>query len=165
MLNVMGVEPIFAAMATSAYSLMNIFLSPFIGRYIGKAGSARTVHTIGMVFRIVVMLTLMLALSPSFPVWIVIVIMGIAGFYASVQNSVSSAGPMIQIRPEIRLQANSVVQIALTFGSTVSMAVITFIMASRGIAQGMPLAMGLAASSAAISLVIGLFLQKLPNKD
>jgi hypothetical protein len=62
------------------------------------------------------------------------------------------------------MQANSVIQIAMTFGSTAGMAVFTFIMAYAGIAGGMPIAMGIAAGAAAISLVTGLFLQKLDER-
>jgi hypothetical protein len=62
------------------------------------------------------------------------------------------------------MQANSVIQIAMTFGSTAGMAVFTFIMAYAGIAGGMLIAMGIAAGAAAISLVTGLFLQKLDER-
>ncbi|MDR1082727.1 MAG: hypothetical protein LBL27_02525 [Coriobacteriales bacterium] len=64
------------------------------------------------------------------------------------------------VRPTIRFLSNSVVQTAQNLGSSVGLAIYTMMMATWGIAEGLPRALILAGVVAAIALVIGQFLKK-----
>jgi MFS family permease len=164
-LYVMGAEPIFAVLPITAYAVMPIILGPVLGRMAGKSGNVRTMHIVGSVVRILVLGTLILVLSPSVPIWLVLILMFAAGFYAVVHTTTVSAGPMIQLKPEIRVYGNSMIQIGQNFGSTVGMAVYTFIMAVFGIAGGLPIAFAFGLVSSVASLISGLFLRKLNSSD
>jgi sugar phosphate permease len=71
-----------------------------------------------------------------------------------------STAPQIQIRQEIRVQANSVVQTAQNLGSSIGMAVYTLIMATFGLAAGLQTALILAGITAVVLLVVSQFLKK-----
>ncbi|MDR1421599.1 MAG: MFS transporter [Coriobacteriales bacterium] len=151
---------LYAAFSTAIYAVPGIFISPFLGKLIVRQGSARGLITVGTLVRIVVTIAVIIILSPQTPLPIVYVLMFIAGLYSAQQNVTSSTAPQIQIKPELRFQANSLVQTAQNLGSSIGMAVYTLIMASFGITQGMNVALVIATAIAVIALVMGQFLVK-----
>jgi hypothetical protein len=81
------------------------------------------------------------------------------------QHSVTiSAGPQIQITPEIRVMGNSVVQLAQNVGSAVGLAVFTSVIGAQGVENGIGTAFIIAAATATAALVFGLFLKPLEEK-
>jgi MFS family permease len=149
-----------AGLTTAIYAVLGVFICPFLGRTIAKRGSARLIFTVGTVVRIAVTVTFILILTPQTSIWAIYLMMLIAGFYSAQQNVTFSTAPQVQIRPEIRFQANSVVQTAQNLGSTIGLALYTMIMATYGIADGLPRALLLAGALAMTTLVIGQFLVK-----
>jgi MFS family permease len=164
-INVLGGSALQSGLATASYAVLGVFICPVLGRMIAKAGTARPLLTVGTAVRLAVTVAFILVLSPGMARWIVYPLMLVAGFYSAQQNVTFSTAPQIQIGPAIRFQANSVIQTAQNLGSTVGMAVYTMIMASWGIADGLPRALAFAAFAAAAALVIGQFLHKAPAQE
>jgi MFS family permease len=157
-INVLGGSALEAGIATAVYAVLGVFICPFLGRVIARRGSARALFTIGTVVRIAITAVMIAVLGPQTPLWAVYVVMFVAGFYSAQQNVTFSTAPQIQIKPELRFQSNSVVQTAQNLGSSIGMAVYTMIMANYGIAQGMSVALTVAAITATVALVAGQFL-------
>ncbi|MDR2434122.1 MAG: MFS transporter [Treponema sp.] len=154
-----------AALTTTLMSVLGLFLGPVFGRMIARAGSAKFVLTIGTVVRIAVTLLFILLLKPATPLMLVYVLMLLAGFYNSQQTITFSTGPQIQIRPEIRVLGNSVVQVGQNLGSAVAMVVYTIIISGLGVVDGLPVAFWVAAGLAAAALLVGLLLKKLDAQE
>ena len=94
---------------------------------IAKTGSAKGALMIGNALRIITMATLVVVLVPGTPVWIVYALMILAGIF-TVQHSVTmSAGPQIQLAPNLRTTGNSVIQMAQNLGGSVGTAVFTLL--------------------------------------
>jgi MFS family permease len=159
-INVLQGSALQAGLATAVYAVLGIFISPILGRMIAKARTARPVFTAGTVVRVVVSFALVLLLSPQMSIFVLYLVMLVAGFYSAQQNVTSSTAPQIQIGPDIRFLSNSVVQTAQNLGSSVGLATYTMMMAAWGIAEGLPRALLLAGVVAAVALVIGQFLRK-----
>lgn len=164
-INVLGGSAFEAAMATAVYAVLGVFICPFLGRLIAKQGSARAVLTAGTLVRIMVTVAMIALLSPETPLWVVYVLMFIAGFYSAQQNVTSSTAPQIQIAAGIRFQSNSVIQTAQNLGSNIGIAVYTLVLANFGIAAGMNIALTIAMILAVAVLIVGQFLVKLKSTD
>jgi MFS family permease len=163
-INVLHGSALQAGLATAVYAIMGIFICPFLGRMIAKSGNARGILTVGTIVRIVITIGFIFLLKPETSIWLIYVLMLLAGFYSAQQNVTSSTAPQIQIRQDIRFQSNSVVQTAQNLGSSIGMAVYTVVMATFGIAEGMTVALILATISAVVALVCGQFLKKLVDQ-
>ena len=159
-INVLHGTALQAGLTTAIYAVLGIFISPFLGRMIAKAGSARFVFTLGTIVRVLVTVAFILVLSSETPIWLIYILMLIAGFYSAQQNVTFSTAPQIQIRQEIRFMGNSVVQTAQNLGSSIGLAVYTLIMATCGLAGGMNIALIVAGTVAFVALFIGQFLVK-----
>ena len=81
---VMKRDAVTASIANSAYAIIGLFLGPIVGRAIGKAGNARSVIMWGSgAYRFIVQIALLLVLGSQTPIWIVYLIMFLAGIYSS----------------------------------------------------------------------------------
>jgi MFS family permease len=153
-----------AGLVTTVYSVLGLFLGPVFGRMIGKARNARGVLTSGTIVRIVTTVGFIFFLKPDTSIWVVYILMFIAGYYSS-QNSVTmSAAPQIQIAPELRVIGNSVIQLSQNIGGAIGLSVYTMIIGIKGVADGMPIAFIISTISAVAVLIIGLFLKPLPDQ-
>lgn len=158
---------LFATVASAMMGVLGVFMGPILGRSIAKSGNARSVLTSGTIVRIAVTLAFIFLLKPGTSIYLVWVLMFIAGFYNVQQTVTFSAAPQIQIRPDIRIQSNAVIQMAQTLGSVVGMVVYNFIISdpNLGIVNGLPIAFWVAIGTAAVALILGLFLKKLPEES
>lgn len=161
LITVMGNTAAAAGLATTLYSVVGLFLSPILGRMIGKAGNARGVLSFGCIMRIIVAAALLLVVAPDANIFVIYVIMLVAGCYNSVQSSAFSAGPQIQLPAAIRVQGNSVIQVGQNLGGAIGTAVYTVILGTAGVVGGMPIALGVSIATAACALVFALRLKKL----
>jgi hypothetical protein len=189
----MGSDPVVAAIGTSLASLLpttfsaalGLILGAVFGKMIAKSGNARTVLTIGTVSRIVVHLGFLLFFLGAFGArsYIVIcVLMFILGV-ALIQNNVTySAGPQIQIRPELRVQSNSIIQLGQNLGSGVGVAVFTLTISlstasliaggmdpqaagAAGVVAAMPVMTAISLVAVAVLLFAGWMLEPLPRQE
>ncbi|MDR1320585.1 MAG: MFS transporter [Gracilibacteraceae bacterium] len=160
---ILGQSALYATISSAMLAVMGVFIGPILGKAIAKAGNARTVLTSATIVRIVVTLGFILLLKPSTSIYVVWALMFIAGYYNSTQSVTFSTAPQIQVRPDIRLQSNSVIQMSQNIGSSIGMTIYTIILMSPtlGLANGMPVALWVATAAAAIALVLGLMLKKL----
>lgn len=163
-ITVMQLSATEAGLTTTVYSVAGLFMSPIFGKMIGKAGNAKGVLSFGCVMRIVIAAALLLFVAPDANIFVIYVIMLIAGFYNSVQSSVFSAGPQIQLPSEIRVQGNSIIQVGQNLGGSIGTAVYTVILGSMGVVGGMPIALGVSIVTAAGALIFALRLRKLESK-
>jgi hypothetical protein len=121
-------------------AVAGLFLGPIFGRTIAKSGNAKGVILIGTIFQMIVIggffLMFMGILGkdangiPVVPYWIILVLMLLAGIYTSRNSITGSAAPQIQVRPEIRVQANSIVQVGQNLGSGVAIPIFGAIQAA-----------------------------------
>jgi MFS family permease len=151
--------------AVALTSIVGIFLGPVLGKIIGKTGDVKLILTIGTILRIIIFAALLFLLKPTTPVWVIFVLLFVAGFYQTQNQTTYSVGPQIQIKPEIRVQGNAVVQLAQNLGGMVGLAVFTMIMSMNGPVDGMPVAFAVSLVGLVALLVLGFFLKKLdPEK-
>ncbi|NTU89572.1 MAG: MFS transporter [Actinobacteria bacterium] len=163
-ITVMQLSATEAGLTITLYSVLGLFLSPIFGRMIGKAGNARGVLSFGCIMRIVVAAALLFFVAPDGNIFVIYVIMLIAGCYNSVQSSSFSAGPQIQLPANIRVQGNSIIQVGQNLGGAIGTAVYTVILGVFGVVEGMPIALAVSIVTAACALVFALRLKKLDSE-
>jgi MFS family permease len=135
---------------TACVSLAGLFLGPIFGKRIAKAGNARGVTTVASIVQLVIFVCFTALFfgvlgttdsgTPKVPYLAVLVLMLVAGFYNSRNQVLSAAAAQIQIRPEIRVQANSIVQVGQNLGGGVAMPIfglVQAVFAAPLIASGM----------------------------
>ena len=135
---------------TACIAIAGLFLGPIYGKMIAKAGNARTVTTIATIVQLIVFVCFAALFfgifgknengSANVPYLAILILMLFAGIYNS-RNSVLSAAAQIQIAPESRVQANSVIQVGQNLGGGLAMPIfglVQAIFAGPLIAAGMP---------------------------
>lgn len=116
-----------AGIASALMAVIGLFLSPVFGKMVAKRGDAKMVMTIGNVFRVLIMGAFVFVLVPGVPVWVIWVLMFLAGIFNCQQTVTQSAGPQIQLKKELRTLGNSVIQLGQNLGAGVGMAVFTLL--------------------------------------
>lgn len=156
-----------AGLATSMLSIVPLFMGPIWGRMVGKAGSARGVLSIGQGIRVLVCVGMVAAAALHAPIYVVYALMVIGGFYGSATSVGFSAGPQVQLKEEIRIQGNSVIQMGQNLGGSIGTALYTILIGMLGFGTGLFVAFGIAAAGAAVSLICSLMLKPLakPAED
>jgi MFS family permease len=124
-------------------AVAGLFLGPIFGRAIAKSGNAKGVIIIGTVFQMIVIGGFFLMFIgilgkdasgiPFVPYWIILVLMLLAGVFSSRTSIVGSTAPQIQVKPEIRVQANSIVQVGQNLGAGVAIPIFGAIQAAFAI--------------------------------
>ncbi len=149
--------------AMAIYAVAGLFMGPIYGQIIGKAGNARSVVMWGSgALRCIVVIACIFLLSADTPIWLVYALMLISGFYSSAGGVAFAVAPQIQLRPEIRQQGNSIIQLGQNFGGSTSIAVYTAVMAMMGGPEkGFTVVLIISAVSAAIVFFLGIPLKKL----
>lgn len=164
-LNVMQLTPTESGIIMACYSIVGLFLSPVFGKVIGKSGSAKSSIVLVSIVRIVVGVGFILVLGPDTSIIAICVLMIIGGIYNCAGGSIFSAGPQVQLKPEVRAQGNAVIQQMQTLGSSIGIAVYTVCIGIAGIQGGFTMAVIISIVCAAIALVVALGLKKLPAAD
>jgi MFS family permease len=111
-------------------AVAGLFLGPIFGKMIAKSGNVKNVNLIGTVSQLIVIggfLALFMGVLgkneagvPVVPYVLILVLMLIGSVYNSRSSVIGSAGPQIQVKPSIRIQANSIVQVAQNLGAGVA---------------------------------------------
>jgi MFS family permease len=159
---VIGVSATEASLLTTLMSVAGLFMGPILGRMIAKAGTARPVLFGSSALRIIVAAVLLFILSPSVSIWLVYVVMLIAGFYGSGTSVTFSTGPQVQIDPEIRQMSNAIIQVSQNLGGSIGSAVFTLVIGmAGGVQAGFMTCIILSLVTAVIALVASLPLKKL----
>lgn len=157
-----------ATISSVTSALMNIpgiFMGPIFGRWIAKKANIRPVYLAATVYRAIITLCFIFLLNSSTPVWVLYVLMFLAGFYSSSAGPIFAIGPQTQIDAGIRVQANSIVQVCQNFGGSIGAAIYTLVIGAMGAAGGMKTAFWLAFGFAVIAFICGLPIKKLDNSE
>ena len=149
-----------AGIASAMMAILGLFISPVFGKMIAKAGTAKTVMIIGNVARVVVMGAFVLVLVPGVPVWLIFVLMFLAGIFNSQQTVTQSAGPQLCLVPELRTVGNSTAQLFSNLGAGIGMAVFTLLTAADP-ANGMRNCMILTLIVWIVNFFVPFFMKKL----
>jgi MFS family permease len=137
---VVSIGPALAAgVTTMLIAALGLVLGPVFGKMIARAGDAKPVIIIGVIARVVVMVAFLFLLNPETPVWIIYIIMFVAGVYNSQNTIAFSAGPQIQLDPSKRVLSNGVIQMGQNIGSGVAMAIFTFLLVAGPVAAMTPM--------------------------
>lgn len=158
---VLGSSAAEAGLATSMMSIVPLFMSPIWGRMIGKAASAKGVLAIGQGFRVGVCLGLLCLAAFGAPLVAFYVVLFFGGFYGSATSVGFSAGPQVQLREDIRIQGNSVIQMGQNLGGSIGTAFYTILIGMMGVGTGLFVAFGIAAAAALVALIFSLRLKPL----
>lgn len=153
-----------AGIASALMGVLGLVLSPIFGKMIAKTGDAKTVMTIGNVARILVMGAFAFTLSASTPVWLIMVLMFLAGIFNSQQTVTQSAAPQILLSQTMRTVGNSVIQLGQNIGAGLGMAVFTLLVAADPVA-GMHNCMMVALGSWVILFFITFLLKKAEDQQ
>ena len=143
-------------------AVLGLFLGPIFGKMIAKSGNAKGVMTLGNIVRIIVMGAFVFVLVPGVPVWVIYILMFVAGIFNSQQTVTQSAGPQIQLTPDLRTLGNSVVQLGSNLGAGIGMAVFTLLVAADP-ASGMRMCMIVALAAWVVLFFITFLLKPLPE--
>ena len=149
----------------ACYSIAGLFLSPVYGRVIGKSGSAKGVLAIVSAVRVVIALAFIFFLTPSTPIWVICIFMLVGGIYNCAGGSIFSAGPQVQLKPEVRAQGNAVIQQMQTFGSSIGIAVYTVCIGIGGMEGGFTISLVVSIVCAVGALIAALGMKKLPVSE
>ena len=152
-----------AGSAAALMAVLGLFLGPVFGKAIAKAGTAKNVMIFGNVFRILVMAGFVFALVPGVPVWVIYILMFLAGVFTSQQQATQSAAPQIMLSKDLRTIGNSVIQLGQNLGAGIGMAVFTLALGIFG-AGGMRICMIIALVSWIVLFFIT-FLLKSPAQE
>ena len=157
----MSIGPALAAgVASALMAVLGLFLGPVFGKMIAKRGDAKMVMTLGNIFRVIIMSAFVFLLVPGVPVWVIYVLMFLAGVFNSQQTVTQSAGPQLQLKPELRTLGNSVIQLGSNLGAGIGMAVFTLLVAADP-AGGMRMCMIVALVAWVVLFFITFLLQPL----
>jgi MFS family permease len=170
---------------TSLLAVAGLFLGPIFGKMIAKSGNARSVVVFGTAVRLLVfgsLFVLFLGVLGSMPYWAILVLSFVGGIYTAQNNVTFSTGPQIQIKPELRVQSNSIIQMGQNLGSGVAVPVYTLILTTSTvplIAQGlepgiasvmamgtaMPIMFGIATGVIVVLFLLAFMLKPLPKPE
>lgn len=152
-----------AGLALSIRAIPGLFLSPIFGKAIARRDDSKGVLMIGNAFRIVVALGLFLFLQPGVPVLVIYILMLLAGVFTSQHSVTMSAGPQIQLRPNLRTTGNSVIQLSQNLGGSVGTALFTYLMSIDAI-MGMTWCLLATLIAWVLLTAISFLLKKAPDK-
>lgn len=163
-LYVLNGSPTQASLANTCFGILGVVLSAMFGRMIGKAGTARTVGVMGNVVRVIVVMAMAFVLNPSTSLLLVYALMFVGGIFNSSMSVTFSAGPQVQLRPEIRVAGNSVIQTMQNIGSMMGTVVCTMLMGIFGVADGFKIGLYVAAVMGVVTMVCLLPLKTLEQQ-
>jgi MFS family permease len=152
-----------AGLAGSLMTVLGVVLGPVLGRYVAKKMNARGLLSVGAIARILITIILIIFISPTMKISILLAIMFLAGFYNCIQSVAQSAVPQIVIKPELRVQSNSFIQVVTTCVQNCGTATYGAILGGYGIANGFKPAFYVSGVAAILSLLSALLLKK-PSK-
>ena len=173
---------------TACMALIGVFLGPILGKRIAAARNLRGVSTMATAVQIVIF-AIFIALffgvlgttedgTAKVPFVAILILMLVAGIYNS-RNSVISATAQLQIRPDIRVQSNSIIQVGQNLGAGLAMPIFGMVQAIyakplieaghpanvatyMAVPQAMPIIMIIVTVASIFLLITGLRLKPLP---
>jgi len=163
MMTVLMATPVAAGMSISLYAVLGIFISPIMGRWVGRIGTVKPIIVyFSGIWRILVTVALLIILVPGASIIVIYIVMFCAGLYSCAGGVVAAAGPQIMIHPRVRQQSNAVVQLGQNIGGTLGVAVYASFITTYGLEVGIRYGLVVSLIGAGILLLSGLMMTK-PN--
>ena len=163
---VMMKSPGEAGIAASLASVLSIFVGPLLGRAIAKRGTAREIimYMSGLA-SFCVQFALFIFLKPDTPIYLVYVFMFLTGIYNASGGIMPAVAPQIQLKEEVRVLGNSLVQLGGSLGSIIGICVFTALMAAMGPAEGFKTVLLITSTISILDLFLARPLKKLDPAD
>jgi MFS family permease len=160
--NDFGINPAgWAGLIMACFAVFGLFLGPIFGRMVAKSGNARNILVLGIIARALFLLCLILMLSPGMNIFLLMALSLVLGGVYSVMATVYTTGVSVMAAPKLRQQSNAVVQMGQNLGGAPGTAVGGILIATFGVAGGMPIAF-IVALVAALAMFIPTLLLKKP---
>lgn len=157
----LGIDPAgWAGIIMASFAVFGLFLGPIFGRMIAKSGSGRFPLLLGAISRLLFMLFLALFLVPGLSVFILIGLAVVLGGVYSTMGSVHTTSVGIMAPAKLRQQSNAVVQMGQNMGGAPGTAIGGILIATYGVASGMPIAFMVAAAVCVVMFIPILLLKK-----
>jgi MFS family permease len=142
----LGLEPsAWSGILMACFAVFGLFLGPIFGRMVAKSGNARNILLFGTVCRLVFLLCMILFLSPAMNIFLLMGLSMVLGGVYSVMATVYTTGVSVMAPAKLRQQSNAVVQMGQNLGGAPGTAVGGILIATFGVANGMPIAFIVAA--------------------
>jgi MFS family permease len=161
-----GLEPsAWSGLVMACFAVAGLFLGPVFGRAIAKSGNARNVLVLGITARLLFLLCMIFFLSPQMNLWLLMGLALVLGGIYSVMATAYTTGVSVMTPNKLRQQSNAVVQMGQNLGGAPGTAVGGILIATFGVAQGMPVAFIVAAAAVVIMYIPTLLLKKRKESD
>jgi MFS family permease len=142
-------------------AVFGLFLGPVFGKMIAKSGNARTVSLFGIISRSIVLIFLLVFLSPGMNIFLLVAVFLVFGGIYSVSGTTAyTTGVNIMVPAKMRQQSNAVVQVGQNFGATPATAIGGILIATYGVAGGMPIAFTIALIACIACIIPTMLLKK-----
>jgi MFS family permease len=162
----MGLAPsAWSGLIMAAFAVAGLFLGPIFGKMIGKSGNARNVLVLGIIARLAFLLFLVFFLTAQTSVFVLLVLALVLGGIYSVMATAHTTGVSVMAPPELRQQSNAVVQMGQNLGGAPGTAIGGILIATFGVANGLPVAFIVASIAVAAMFIPTLLLKKRKDED
>lgn len=160
----LGLEPsAWAGLIMACFAVFGLFLGPIFGRMIAKSGNARNVLLLGAVCRLLFLVCMILFLTPSLNPLILMALALVLGGVYSVMTTAHTTGVSVMTPAKMRQQSNAVVQMGQNLGGAPGTAIGGILIASYGVAEGMPIAFIVAGVATLVMFIPILFMRRPEN--
>lgn len=160
----LGLEPAaWSGLVMACFAVFGLFLGPIFGRMIAKSGNARNVIVFGTTCRLLFLLCMILFMTPGFSIFILMGLALVLGGVYSVMATAYTTGVSVMTPSKLRQQSNAVVQMGQNLGGAPGTAVGGILIATFGVADGMPIAFIVAAVACVLIYIPTLMLKKPKN--
>jgi MFS family permease len=147
----------------ACFAVFGLFLGPIFGRMVVKSGNARSILLFGTACRLVFLLCMILLLTPATNIFLLMVLAMVLGGVYSVMATVYTTGVSVMASAKLRQQSNAVVQMGQNLGGAPGTAVGGILIATLGVASGMPVAFIVAAAAVLIMFIPTALLKRPDN--
>jgi MFS family permease len=147
----------------ACFAVFGLFLGPVFGKMVAKSGNARTPLLLGAISRLVFLLCMIFFLTPATNVFLLVVLALVLGGVYSVMATVHTTGVSVMAPAKLRQQSNAVVQMGQNLGGAPGTAVGGILIATFGVANGMPIAFIVAGVAVVIMFLPTMLLKRPAN--
>jgi MFS family permease len=159
--NDLGLGPAaWSGIVMACFAVFGLFLGPIFGRMVAKSGNARAVLLVGTSARLIFLLCMIFLLTPMTNIFLLMALALVLGGVYSVMATVYTTGVSVMAPAKLRQQSNAVVQMGQNLGGAPGTAVGGILIATFGVANGMPIAFIVAAAAVVIMYIPTVLLRK-----
>ncbi|MDR1184523.1 MAG: MFS transporter [Coriobacteriales bacterium] len=150
----LGLEPsAWSGILMACFAVFGLFLGPIFGRMIAKSGNARNILLLGTASRLIFLLCMIFFLTPAMNIFLLMGLSLVLGGVYSVMATAYTTGVSVMAPAKLRQQSNAVVQMGQNLGGAPGTAIGGILIATFGIANGMPIAFIVAAVATVIMFI------------